>query len=450
MNWIFLVLIGAAVVTAAFTGKMLAVTDASTASAKSAVELAIGLVGQMTLWLGLMGVVREAGLMRSIANGLKPIMARLFPDVPTEHPAMAAMIMNFAANILGLGNAATPFGLKAMGELDKLNKHRGVATNSMALFLVINTAGLAVLPLGVVAVRGMLGSKDPAGIIVPSLISTAVSTVVAVLICKWMQGLRIFAVERFAGSVVPASEVKEVKGPDEKAMNEALAAAAPVAPAAGARLWVILAVLAAVMFAAFRHFGQVVYHFAWANPGWHLLELMRMMMSHWILPILMLAILLFGMGRRVKVYEAFISAAKEGFQIAVIIIPFLVAILVAVGMFRASGAMEAITSTVGPWTAKIGFPAEALPMALMRPLSGQGSLGVMMETMKTNGVDSFIGYLVSLINGSSETTFYVLALYFGAVQVKAVRHTLAACLVADTVGLVITLGLTHLFFGALA
>lgn len=449
MNWIFLALIGVAVVTAAFTGKMLAVTDASTNSAKSAVELAIGLVGQMTLWLGLMGVVREAGLMRSIATGLKPIMIRLFPDVPTEHPAMGAMIMNFAANILGLGNAATPFGLKAMGELDKLNKHRGVATNSMALFLVINTAGLAVLPLGVVAVRGMLGSKDPAGIIVPSLISTFISTVVAVLICKWLQNWRMFSPEKYAVQL-PEGELKAAKAPDEKSMNEAIAAAAPVAPATGARWWVTLAVMGAVLFAAFRHFSQTPYYFEWANPGAQLLGSARAMMSHWILPILMLAILMFGMGRRVKVYEAFIGAAKEGFQIAVIIIPFLVAILVAVGMFRASGAMEAVTSTIGPWTAKIGFPAEALPMAMMRPLSGQGSLGVMMETMKTNGVDSFVGYLVSLINGSSETTFYVLALYFGAVQVRAVRHTLAACLIADMVGLLITLGLCHVFFGSVA
>lgn len=444
MNWIFLALIGVAVVTAAFTGKMLAVTDASTNSAKAAVELAIGLVGQMTLWLGLMGVVREAGLMRSIANSLKPIMIRLFPDVPPDHPAMGAMIMNFAANILGLGNAATPFGLKAMGELDKLNQRKGVATNAMALFLVINTAGLAVLPLGVVAVRGMLGSKDPAGIIIPSLISTAVSTVVAVLICKWLQGWRTFSAEKYAEA---APDVTAAKAPDEKAMNEAIAIAAPVAPAAGARLWVIIAVMVAVFYAAVRHFSQTEYHFAWANPGAQVLTGLRALMSHWILPILMLTILMFGMGRKVKVYEAFIAAAKEGFQIAVIIIPFLVAILVGVGMFRASGAMEAVTSTIGPWTSKIGFPAEALPMAMMRPLSGQGSLGVMMETMKTNGVDSFVGYLVSLINGSSETTFYVLALYFGAVQVRSVRHTLAACLVADTVGLLITLGLTHLFFG---
>lgn len=447
MNWIFLVLIGVAVVTAAFTGKMLAVTDASTNSAKAAVELAIGLVGQMTLWLGLMGVVREAGLMRSIANSLKPVMIRLFPDVPTDHPAMGAMIMNFAANILGLGNAATPFGLKAMGELDKLNQHRGVATNAMALFLVINTAGLAVLPLGVVAVRGMLGSKDPAGIIVPSLISTAVSTVIAVLICKWLQRWQMFSAEKYATPAAPGQIAAPARAPDEKAMNEAIAAAASVAPASGARLWVILAVMFAVVFAAFRHFSMTEYHFVWANPGAHLIAGLRALMSHWILPVLMLTILMFGMGRRVKVYEAFISAAKEGFQIAVIIIPFLVAILVGVGMFRASGAMEAVTSTLGPWTSKIGFPAEALPMAMMRPLSGQGSLGVMMETMKTNGVDSFVGYLVSLINGSSETTFYVLALYFGAVQVRAVRHTLAACLVADTIGLLITLGLTHLFFG---
>jgi spore maturation protein SpmA len=440
VNWIFMGLIAVAVITAAFNGTMPKVTEASISSAKSAVELAIGLVGQMTLWLGLMGVLREAGLMRSVANWLRPIMIRLFPDVPADHPAMGAMIMNFAANILGLGNAATPFGLKAMGELDKLNKQRGIATNSMALFLVINTSGIALLPTGVVAVRAMLGSKDPAGIIVPSIVGSAISTVIAVLIAKALERRRLFAVDRYLDSALATGDL-QVKAADDKAMTEAVAAAKPVDPATGKRLALILIIAAAILFAVYRHF-------ALAPPEARSADLGRALMSDWLLPILMLVIVLFGMGRKVKVYEVYVAAAKEGFQIAVVIIPFLVGILVAVGMFRASGAMEAITSTVGPWTSRIGFPAEALPMAMMRPLSGQGSLAIMMETMKTHGSDSFIGYLVSLINGSSETTFYVLALYFGAVQVKAVRHTLVACLASDTVGLMITLALTHVFFGS--
>ena len=447
MNWIFVVLISVAVIMGAFNGTMPKVTDASINSAKTAVELAIGLVGQMTFWLGLMGVVREAGLLRSIANWLKPIMTRLFPDVPADHPAMGVMIMNLAANIMGLGNAATPFGLKAMGELDKLNARRGIATNSMALFLVINTSGVAVLPTGVIAVRAMLGSKDPAGIIIPSLVSTAISTVVAVLICKLLEKRRLFAAERYLDSALPPEDQKPPTATEDPAMSEALAAAAVVPPASGPRLWAIVAITIAMLTA-------VVLQALSTDPR-GLLDrdygaFARSLMSDWLLPVLILVIVLFGVGRRVKVYQAYVSAAKEGFQVAVTIIPFLVGILVAVGMFRASGAMEALTSFLGPVTSRLGFPAEALPMALMRPLSGQGSLGIMMETMKTHGADSFIGYLVSLINGSSETTFYVLALYFGAVQVRAVRHTLAACLLADGIGLMITLGLCHVFYGSLA
>ncbi len=447
MNWIFVVLIAVAVITGAYNGTMPKVTEASINSAKTAVELAIGLVGQMTFWLGLMGVVREAGLLRSIANALRPIMTRLFPEVPPEHPAMGAMIMNLAANISGLGNAATPFGLKAMGELDKLNARRGIATNSMALFLVINTSGVAVLPTGVIAVRAMLGSKDPAGIIIPSIVSTAISTVIAVLICKMLEKRRLFATERFLDSQLAPHELGAPATPEDPGMAEALAAAAPVAPATGPRLWAILAITAAMV-------GAVALQLFNGNPR-NVLDqdlggFARGLMSDWLLPVLILTIVLFGVGRKVKVYQTYVSAAKEGFQVAVTIIPFLVGILVAVGMFRASGAMEAITSVLGPITAKVGFPAEALPMAMMRPLSGQGSLGLMMETMKTHGTDTFIGYLVSLINGSSETTFYVLSLYFGSVQVRAVRHTLLACLTADAIGLAIATAVCHFFFGAAA
>lgn len=439
LNWIFLGLIAIAVLTGAFTGTLGKVTDASLSSAKSAVELAIGLVGQMTLWLGFMGVLREAGLMRSLANALQPLMKRLFPDVPPEHPAMSAMIMNLSANLLGLNNAATPFGLKAMGELDKLNPHRGVATNAMALFLVINTSGVVLIPISVVAVRSALGSHDAMGVTVPSIIATLLSTAVAVLVAKLLEKRPMFAPEKYRDSVIEGGPADLAL--DAASMKEAEAAAAPKPPASGARLAVIAIVIALMAWALYRHVDRS------AAPG---VEIARGVFSEWLLPVLMLTIVLFAMGRQVKVYEAFIASAKEGFQIAIVIIPFLVAMLVAVGMFRASGAMEAFSGLVGPWTAKIGFPAEALPMALMRPLSGQGSLGIMTETMKAHGPDSYVGYLVSLINGSSETTFYVLALYYGAVQVKAVRHTLAACLISDGLGLLITVAVCQAFFGGAA
>jgi spore maturation protein SpmA len=438
LNWIFAALVLGAVITAAFNGSMPKVTEASIESAKAAVTLAIGLVGQMALWLGFMGVLREAGLMRGLARRLYPLMRRLFPDVPADHPAMGAMIMNIAANILGLGNAATPFGLKAMAELDKLNPHRGVATNSMALFLAINTSGVAVLALGAVAVRATLGSKDPAGILVPSVLATLGSTVVAITLAKLTERLPVFSAQR-AGALphepLEAPAAKEIAGLEEA---ERLAQAEQRGSPLGKLIaWGALAALA-VAFAL--ELGR-------ASPDRSGLDLARAALSDWTLPLLMAGIVLVGVGRRVKVYETFVASAKEGFQIAVTIIPFLVAILVAIGMFRASGAMEAITSVLGQFTERLGFPAEALPMALIRPLSGSGALGVMTETMRAHGPDSFVGYLVSILNGSTETTFYVLAVYFGSVQVRATRHTVVACLGADFAGVLTATALTHLFFG---
>ncbi len=424
MNWVFFGLIVTSVLAGAFTGTMPKVTEASLSSAKSAVELAVGLIGQMTLWLGLVGVLREAGLLRSVARALRPVMGRLFPEVPVDHPAMGAMIMNISANVLGLGNAATPFGLKAMQELDKLNQRKGVATNAMALFLVINTSGVAVLPLGVIAVRATLGSKDPAGIIVPTLLATMSSTVVAVIACTLLARLPFFSAARY-----PALEVDAAanKAPDAAALQqaEALATLERKTP-----LWRKLAVAgigAAVLVA-------LVVHVLQAPPAQGGFELTRGLLSDWLLPLLILAIVTLGFGREVKVYEAFIAAAKDGFQTVVTIIPFLVGMLVAIGMFRASGAMDLLVGLVSPVLAPLGFPAEALPMSLIRPLSGSGALGVMTEALKTYGPDSFVGYLVSVLNGSTETTFYVLALYFGAVQVRVLRHSLAACLVADVAG----------------
>jgi spore maturation protein SpmA len=438
------------------------VTEASLTSARSAVELAIGLIGQMTLWLGLVGVLREAGLLRSVANGLKPVMSRLFPEVPADHPAMGAMIMNLAANVLGLGNAATPFGLKAMQELDKLNQHKGVATNSMALFLAINTSGVAVLPLGVIAVRATLGSKDPAGIIVPTLIATSCSTIFAVLVCKLLERRALFAVERYAPQTIDETKLK---APDAASLQkaEAMAAVAPkVEPWRQAiALAIVTAIFAAVVRQSFVQSGvcaasNVGGRLAWlcwgvdpaTAPQLGAFDITRGFLSDWLLPLLILAMVTVGFSRQVKVYEAFSASAKEGFQTVIAIIPFLVGMLVAIGMFRASGAMEMLVKVLSPVVSPIGFPAEALPMALVRPLSGSGALGVMTESIKAYGPDSFIGYLVSVLNGSTETTFYVLALYFGAVQVKVLRHSLAACVAADFAGPLGGFLACKLFFGA--
>lgn len=449
LNWVFLFLVGGAVLIAAFSGTMQQVTAASLSSAKGAVELVLGLIGQMALWLGFMRVLQDAGLMRSVARGLRPVMTRLFPDVPAEHPAMGAMIMNVAANVAGLGNAATPFGLKAMRELDKLNKHPGVTTNAMSLFLAINTSGVAVLPLGVIAVRATLGSNDPAGIVVPSLIATMVSTVVAVIATKALQGRRVFSVERAVEEAAHAQGEKPAESLLDVALEKAEESAVEVPPSSGWRRAVItavwLAVLASLVLLVSRTLGAALPSTD-GRPA-DLTDLGRVVMSDWLLPLLMLAIVTFGFGRGTKVYESFVTGAKEGFTIAISIIPFLVAILVAIGMFRASGGMETLVTVLAPVTGLIGMPAETLPMALIRPLSGSGALAVMTEAMKTHGPDSLIGYMVSVMNGSTETTFYVLAVYFGSVQVRATRHTVAACLAADGTGVLMAVLLTHLFFG---
>jgi spore maturation protein SpmA len=438
LNGIFIALIVGSVVTAAFTGRMAEVNEAWIESARFAVETAIQLIGVMALWLGLMRVLRDAGLLRAIARALAPLMRRLFPDVPPEHPAMGAMIMNMSANMLGLGNAATPFGLKAMQELDRLNPRKGVATNAMALFLAINTSGVAVFPLGVIAIRAALGSQDAGGILLPSILATFFSTVVAVLVARGLAGRAGYAPERYAEA--PAEgEPEPTLAAGIGGLEEAEDAAAPEPRSDRRRLLALLVVGVAIAAAL----GQQV---VGASTRGELDGFGRELLQSWLLPLLMTAIVLFGFSHRVKVYESFVQGAREGFRIAVMIIPFLVAILVAVGMFRASGALDAIIVAVSPVTSLIGFPAEALPMALVRPLSGSGAMGVMMETMKAYGPDTFVGYLVSVMNGSTETTFYVLALYFGSVRVRATRHTVVACLAADATGALAALFWCRIFF----
>jgi spore maturation protein SpmA len=439
LNGIFVVLIVGSILVAAFTGRLADVNKAWPDASIDAVTLAIKLIGPMALWLGFMGVLREAGLLASIARALRPVMRRLFPEVPADSPAIGAMILNISANILGIGNAATPFGLKAISELNKLNPYPGVASNSMALFVAINTSGLAVLPLGVITVRTALGSKDPAAIFIPSMLATMSSAVVAVVASKLLQRLPIFAPERvvLSDNALPAPVAKP---PDAAATAAAEKAAEPHAPVSRTRKLVAVLVALALV-------GGLVRSFLLLRVGHTGFEVFRTAMSGWVLPIFMFSIVLFGFSRKVRVYEVLVSAGKEGFQLAIFIVPYLVAIMVAVALFRASGSMDAIVSVLGKVTAPLGFPAEALPMALIRPLSGTGALAVLAETMKTYGPDSFVGYLTSTINGSMETTFYVLAVYFGSVQVRALRHTVAACLITDFSGVVMSTVLCHLFFG---
>jgi len=377
-------------------------------SAGGAVELALGLIGVMTLFLGLMKVAEAGGLLRILARLIRPLMVRLFPDVPPEHPAMGAMILNLSANAMGLGNAATPFGIRAMQELDKLNPQHGTATDAMALFLAINTSSVTLLPTGVIALRAAVGSIDPAGILPTTLFATTCSTLTAIVAAK-LYG-RLFSGERRR---TPGKEEghKEVPEQEGAVLPEASEETYPV--------WISLTALCVL-------FAMIPITVAYGKA-----------ISPWIIPCLMTGFLIFGVVKRVRVYEVFVEGAKEGFQVAVRIIPYLVAILVAVGMFRASGAMEVMVAWLGPLTGRVGLPVEALPMALMRPLSGSGAFAIMASIIKDPaiGPDSYIGYLVSTIQGCTETTFYVLAVYFGAIRVRRVRHTLAAGLTADAAGL---------------
>jgi len=336
-----------------------------------------------------------------LARLIRPVLVRLFPDVPPDHPAMGAMVMNIAANALGLGNAATPFGLKAMKELNTLNVEKGTATNAMVLFLAINTSGLALLPTGIIGLRALKGSVDPAAIFPTTLMATGLSTVCGVLAALMLARLPIFApplAQQQADAAVRAARKLETS------------LVSDILPLVG-----FLGLLMALVGVVYRY-GEAA--------------------SAWIIPGLILLMLTVGVVRGVKVYEVFVAGAKEGFALAVTIIPYLVAILSAVGMLRKSGGLAAITGFIGQFTAPLGLPAEALVLALMRPLSGSGSFGITAELIDTHGPDSYIGNLVSTMNGSTETTFYVLAVYFGSVGISRIRHAIPAGLTADIMGVV--------------
>lgn len=431
MNAIFLAIVVVAFGTAAWrelftvapdgaASPMQALSTATIASAGDAVMLAIGLVGAMALFLGLMKVAEAGGLLTILARLIRPLMTRLFRDVPAEHPAMGAMVLNLSANALGLGNAATPFGIRAMQELDRLNPRPGTATDAMALFLAINTSSVTLLPTAVIALRASAGSSDPAGILPTTLFASICGTVAAIVTAFVLA--RHFPMEADTAPPAPAAV-------DSDSAADAYVAAdsdATVYP-----FWISLLALGGLV-------ALVPVTVVWGRA-----------ISPWIIPALVAGFLCFGLLRGVRVYERFVEGAKDGFDVAVRIIPYLVAILVAIGMLRSSGALDAIVSALGGFTSRFGLPAEALPMALLRPLSGSGAYGVMASIIgdPAIGPDSYVGYLVSTLQGSSETTFYVLAVYFGAVQVRRVRHTLVAALTADLVAVVAAVAACRYLFG---
>jgi len=377
LNGIFVFIVLVSILMAALTGRMQDLTSAILNDSRSAVTLALGLVGVMAFFLGLMKVAEDAGLLRIVARAIRPVMRRLFPSVPEDHPAMSAMIMNISSNMLGLGNAATPFGIKAMEELNKLNGTKGTASNAMVLFLAINTAGLALLPTGVIGLRAAAGSADAMGIWIPTWFASGCATVVGVTAAFLLARLPRYR----------ATEPAMVAPDDARADVATRSDLVETAPERGTvSRWRAFAFVAYLLVFVGLLVGDVV-----TDLGDRLLlDIVTDVASFWILPGLVVTIILFGWSRGVRVYESLVEGAKDGFKVALRIIPFLVAILVAIGMFRASG----------------------------------GTL---------------IGYMVSTFQGSTETTFYVLAVYFGSVEVKKTRHALPACLLADVAGILAAL-----------
>jgi spore maturation protein SpmA len=432
LNGIFVCVVVFSVLLAAVTGHMKELTDAILADSRRAVDIALKLIGVMAFFLGLMKVAEDGGLLRLICRVTAPVMRRLFPAVPPDHPAMSAMVMNIGSNMMGLANAATPFGIRAIEELDKLNGRKGTATNAMVLFLAINTAGLAILPSGVIGLRAAAGSADATGIFFPTWFASGCATLVGVLAAMTLAKL-----PRYRATEPPLIAPQPgATGATGDAPIEGLPSDRPI-PWRRVALWAFWVVFVGLMV---RHVALAV----GARPA-H--ELTKEVLSYWMLPAVVLGMTLFGWSRGVRVYESVVEGAKEGFQVAVRIIPFLVAIVVGVGMFRASGGMDLLGRILEPLTSFIGMPAEAFPMAVLRPLTGSGAMGYMVETMNAHGPDSVLGYMVSTYQGSTETTFYVLAVYFGAVGVKRARHALPACLAADAAGILAATFIVNLMFG---
>jgi spore maturation protein SpmA len=384
-------------------------------AATNAVTLSIGLVGVMTLFLGLTKVAETGGLLTIIAKLIRPLMTRLFPDVPADHPAMGAMVLNLSANVVGLGNAATPFGIRAMQELDRLNPNKGTATDAMAMFLALHTTSLSLLPTGVVALRAAAGSKDAATIVPTTLVAMSIATITAVTAAMMLR--HFFPT---TSSVGPAVE--------EKPMTEVdLSSGTGAYP-----IWV--SALALLGF-----FSLIPITLFWGKT-----------ISPWVIPTTIACFLLFGAVRGVHVYEVFIEGAKDGFTIAIRIIPYLVAILTAVAMFRASGALDGMVRLLGPVTALVGLPAEVLPTALLRPLSGSGSFALLAAMIQdpATGPDTYAGQLSSTLQGAFDTVFYIVAIYFGAVGIRRMRHTLPAMLIGATSGLAASIILCKALFAA--
>jgi spore maturation protein SpmA len=408
LNWIwalfFVVAFIAAVVQAVVYGRTDVFKDVVGAlfdSAKTAFEISIGLTGVMSLWLGFMKIGEKAGAIEAIARAFRPLFRRLFKGIPDGHPAAGAIVMNLSANVLGLDNAATPLGLKAMQELQTLNPEPERATDEMILFMVINASSITVLPMSIFTFRAQLGAADPTDVFVPILIATYCSTMVGLLVTAAVQRINLWN-----GVVIG---------------------------------W--LALITAAVGGLVAYFSQLPPEAVGPQSG---------LLANGLLMLVILGFLAAGARAKLPLYETFIDGAKQGFTVAIGIVPYLVAILVGVGALRASGALDAALGAIRHGVGALGIDArwvDAMPTALIKPFSGGGARGLMVETMKTMGADSFAGRLACVIQGSTETTFYILAVYFGSIGVKNTRHALGCGLAADAAGVIGAIFVCYLFFG---
>jgi spore maturation protein SpmA len=444
LNYIWLALILLGVVIGGFSHRMKEVADGAVSGAGSAVTLAIGLIGIMALWLGVMRLAERSGLVQALARVLQPVMRRLFPDVPPEHPAMGSMVLNMAANMLGLSNAATPLGLRAMRDLETLNRVPGTATNAMCMFLTLNTGSVQLIPITAIAVLAANGSQNPAAIIGTALLASIVVSAIGISAVKILERLPVF---RLRPSGSGATSPRAV----EAAAAEPEVAPIPEPPqplSATGRLALTALALCGIWF-------LIVIAF----PEWFGREplpdqmgqgpLVRSVnaLSLVAIPLLLAFFPLYAGLRGLAVYEEFVEGAKEGFSVAIRIIPYLVAILVAIGMFRGGGGIDLLTRWLKPALDAVHFPTELLPLALMRSLSGSGSLGLFTDLVKTLGPDHLITRMAGTIYGSSETTFYVIAVYFGSVGVHRTRHAVPAGLIADAAGIIASIIICRLILG---
>lgn len=461
--WVGLILIS--ILLGGFTGRLEAVTNGAFSAARDAITVvALPLAGLMGLWLGLLRLAELSGLVEALARKLHPLMRMLFPEVPVGHPAMGAMVLNMAANMLGLGNAATPLGLRAMRCLETLNPHPGVATNAMCTFLAINTSSIQLVPATAIAILAAQGSKQPTAILATALLASATAATVGILVVKFLQRLPAFRIRPEDFPAVPVPEPNASSGAAEP--EPQVAPISPPRPLTRASLALLL-----LYGGLFVLLSALLLLPTWFSPAFDILQqwspdfltfsppplpealqnqtgLPKLLgvLSLLAVPFLMGFFVLFAALRGVKVYEEFVNGAKEGWQVALRIIPYLTAILVGVRMFREAGAVELVARVLAPVLQPLGVSADLLPLILVRPLSGGATTGLFTELVTRFGPDSLIARTAATIFGSTETTFYVLAVYFGAIGIRRGRHALATGLIADATGAVASIAICRWMF----